>query len=75
MKTQAQSFKKPVDHIFFKGTFNSINMIRTEIQLRKLERDIRDLESYIKICTEKRNSLDKIRKECISWRLKHSNIK
>lgn len=72
---QELTFKAPVDHILFKGTFNGINMIKTEFQLRKLEKAINDLDTYIDICTKNRNKLDKARRECISWRLKHSNIK
>lgn len=75
MSAEVKAFKRPAEHIFFKTTFNYMNMVKTEIQLRKLEKDMKDLDSYIKICTEKRNTLDKIRKECVSWRLKHSNIK
>ena len=75
MAAQTKAFKQPKDHIFFKSAFNYANMIKTEIQLRKLEKDINDLNSYIDICTKKRNELDKMRKECVSWRLKHSNIR
>lgn len=75
MATKTTTFNQPKEHLFFKSAFNYGNMIKTEIQLRKLEKDINDLDSYINICTKKRNELEKIRKECVSWRLKHSRIK
>lgn len=75
MATKTNTFKAPSDHIFFKSIFNYFSMIKTEIQLRKYEKDIKELDTYIDMCTKKRTEIERNRKECVSWRLKHSRIK
>ena len=75
MATKTSTFKQPANHIFFKSIFTYFNMIRTEIQLRRYEKDLRDLEAYRNICDKKIKEIEKNRKECVSWRLKHSNIR
>lgn len=72
---EARIFKEPQDHIMFKGIWEKVNYTNTEFQLRSLEKDIDQLQSYINLCKKRLSELEVQRKKCVSWRLKHTCIK